>query len=377
MDARSRLSTLRRAGFVASLALAAACSGEPRGDCRPSPEPGALGTICGVANPEDLEVVSSARLLLVSELVFPGRRGGGSISALSLDHAATGGAEVRRLWPIVDASGSSVSDDLVGDPACTAPVATFAPHGLTSRAIDDAVRVAVVVHGEREAIELFDLVDRGVAARLVWRGCVPLPAETSANDVALAPDGEIVISNFMPEPPMPPSFGAVVSMLGATLFGLHTGDVMTWNREAGWRHVPGSEAALPNGVAVSADGASIFFAETATGRVVRLPRAGASGEGGESVMVGGSPDNLSWSEDGKLWVATHTSSVRFAACAFGRAPCRSPWAVFAIDPQRLAATETFAHDGDRVGAIATAARSGSLSFFGAVYDDRIGVRRDP
>ncbi|MGH7898460.1 MAG: hypothetical protein ACREQQ_10935, partial [Candidatus Binatia bacterium] len=57
------------------LLFLAACAGEPRGPCAPNPGPGELGTLCGVANPEDVEAVASAGVVVVSEMRFPGRPG--------------------------------------------------------------------------------------------------------------------------------------------------------------------------------------------------------------------------------------------------------------------------------------------------------------
>jgi sugar lactone lactonase YvrE len=243
--------------------------------------------------------------------------------------------------------------------------------------IKGTVRLAVVGHETREAVELFDLEGRGDDARLVWRGCAPLPRGTSGNDVAIAPDGEIVVSNYLADPPMRLTFRAFASMLGASLFGRPTGDVLAWKRGRGWRHVDGTAASLPNGVAVSGDGVTLYFAETATGHVYRLPREGASSGKVESLTIAGKPDNLSWTERGTLLVGTHLSAAAMTRCAFGGDPCRSPWAVFEIDPRAWTARELFRHDGDALGAVASASSFGDLIFFAAVYGDRIGILRSP
>ena len=355
--------------------LLAACSNQPRGACDASPQPGKLGTICGVANPEDVEAVPSAGILVVSEMRFPGRPGGGSLAALTLDRVGKGEAKPRRLWPPQD-TGKAIVGKLDGDPSCTAPPASLSPHGITSApAAAGKVRLAVVGHETREAIELFDLEGRGDDARLLWRGCVPLPPETSGNDVAIAPDGEIVVSNYAPDPPMRVSFRALTVMLAAVLFGRPTGDVMVWKPSNGWRHVEGSKASLPNGVAVSRDGVTLYFAETATGRVHRLPfHEGGAGKV-ESLTIPGKPDNLAWTERGTLLVGTHLSAGAMARCAVGADPCRSPWGLYEIDPQAWTAREVFRHDGHALGAVASATEFGDWLFFGAVYGDRIGVLR--
>ncbi len=355
-------------------ALIVGCSSTPRGDCNPAPAAGAVGSICGVTNPEDVEVVSEAGVLLVSEMRFPNRSGGGSIAAITLDEAETGTGSPRRLWPPEGAEREAPAE-LVGDPSCTKPAADFSPHGLHSAKAGSARRVAVVNHGEIESVELFDLVGSGKDAHLRWRGCAPLPPDTSANDVSIAPDGEIVVSNFAPDPPTKPSLRGLWSMFTASTFGRATGDVMVWAKDKGWRHVPGTEAPLPNGVAVSADGGSIYYAETFGSRVVRVPRAGRTEGAPEAVEIPGGPDNLSWTSRGTLLVATHSDTTALTFCMVGRAPCRSSWAVYEIDPKSLTAKEILRHDGEAIGAVATAAESAKVHFLGAVYDDRIGVWR--
>ena len=67
---------------IITLALLGGCRTAPRAACNPDPAPGAVGSICGFANPEDIEVVPAAGVLLVSQM----RRGatGGSLAAISL-----------------------------------------------------------------------------------------------------------------------------------------------------------------------------------------------------------------------------------------------------------------------------------------------------
>jgi hypothetical protein len=177
---------------------------------------------------------------------------------------------------------------------------------------------------------------------------------------------------MLPETPTKPGLGVMLTMFGARLFGRTTGDVMIWTKADGWHHVPGTAAAMPNGVAVSADGSQIYYAETAKGRIVRVPRDGRGSAKFETVEIGGNPDNLSWSPRRTLLAATHTGNG-FLPCAFGRTPCRSSWAVYEIDPQSFSAKKVLEHDGEVVGAVASAVDEGTRWFFGSVYDDRIGT----
>ena len=310
-----------------------------------------------------MEAIPAAGILLVSEMrpLVGGGAGGGAIVAITGPDA-----QPRRLFP----PGRESREPLVGDPACTTPPpdGAFAPHGITSAptGTPGVFRIAAVGHRYREAIELFDLAGEREHATLAWRGCVPMPPGTVGNDLAIAPDGEIVVSNFQPS--MEGFWLLYYNALGG--LGVNTGDVLAWQPGRGWRHIPGSAARTPNGIAVSRDGTTVFVAETAAGRVAVLPRAGGTVR---RVPVVGSPDNLAWTARGTLVSGSHRLSPRMLACLFGRTPCRSPWSLVEVDPATFQTRELLRHEGEVVGAVASAAEFGGCTYLGAVFDDRIGV----
>ena len=328
-----------------------------------------LGTICGFTNPEDVEAVPAAGLLIVSEM--RGRDGtGGALVALVPPATAP-----HPLWPTGDPARDVGTGELAGDPACTTPPPDdrFAPHGIAAiqTTVRGLVHVAVVAHGVREAVELFDLVGTGNVARLTWRGCVPLPADEVGNDVALTLAGDIVVSNF--QPTMSGSRGAYYMVRSG--LGWPTGDVIVWRAGEGWHHVPGTSAAAANGVAVSPDGRTLFYAETGSGRIARLPLTGLSGAAAPTfVSTGGRPDNLSWSSRQTLLAAVHSGGSGLLTCLLRR-PCRSAWSIVEIDPLTLATIVLLRHGGELVGAVASAAELDGRFYFGAVFDDRLGVWR--
>ncbi len=375
-----RATSLVVTGLVALFGVACG-NPSPRGSCVPVPPPGVVGSICGFANPEDVEAIPAAGILLVSNMRRPGESNGGFLAALPLETATQSGTAPRHLWPTghtADDTGVDAGHPPVGDPGCVAPPAPdiFAPHGITSAPTETAgiFRIAVVGHGGRQAIELFDLTGAGRDARLTWRGCVPLPPDTSGNDISLAPDGEIVVSNYMPT--MEGLRGLYYTLKGG--LGYNTGDVMAWRTGQGWRHIGGTAAPSPNGVLVSGDGRYVFYAETGSGRVSRAPRAGlVAGQSPERVTIGGNPDNLAVNPRGTILATTHTDGAAFLLCAFGRLPCRTGWSIFEIDPITLHATPLLHHDGSTVGAVASAVEIDGRLYFGSVFDDRIGVWQQP
>ncbi len=338
----------------------------------PDPLPGELGSVCGFQNPEDVEAVPELGLLLVSQLRSVDGSVPGSLAVLPVDAAGRPVAAPRKLWPS-PRFGAAQRLPRMGEAGCTGPPdpETFAPHGIHALPSDPAgvVRVAAVGHGAREAVELFYLEGRDDDATLNWAGCVPLPESTTGNDVVIEPDGALVVSNYMPA-------AGGVAMLYHSLrseLGAATGDLMSWSRASGWRHLEGSAARTPNGVASSPDG-FLFYAETGAGWVSRIPRGGLAPDASpERIETGGNPDNLSWSLAGKLLAVVHTDGLAFVSCALGGLPCETGWSLFEIDPSTLDARELFHHSGEVIGAAASATPLGDRIYIGAVFDDRVGV----
>lgn len=359
-----------RAVVVVAGILAVACqSSPPRGACEPRPAPGQLGTVCGFSNPEDLEILPAAGVMLVSQMAPLAGGAPGSIAAATLASLAADRADVWRLWP-PEAAGERPAAGAAptGEPSCTTPPdpAAFAPHGIATRARDGVVQVAVVSHAPREAVELFVLSGRGRDATLRWTGCVPLPPGTAGNDLAQRADGGLVVANCLP------AFGGlrgVAWMLASTL-GKSTGDVLAWSPGSGWEHLPDTTSRTANGVAVG-DGGRVWFTESGAHQVARLD-AGGGGRVTRAI-VEGAPDNLSWTSRGTLLTATHLSAPAFMRCAFVGGPCRAPWALVEIDPATLRTTDLLRHDGAAIGAVAGAAEYQGRLYLSAVFDDRIGV----
>jgi sugar lactone lactonase YvrE len=264
----------------------------------------------------------------------------------------------------------------------------MAPHGLSVREgtfPDEPPRVALVLHQMRDglvtdALQFFDVVG-GDRVELRWTGCVPFPDDAIGNDVAWLPDGSLVATNYAPRGTPEELDGAVLR--GA--LGFDTGDVLHWSKVRGWTHVRGTESAIPNGIAVAADGHAIYFADAGNRRVAIVPVARLEDAGPassavsiERVDVGGAPDNLSVTASGTVLATVATLGGDLPLlCGIGDRRCRGGWAVWEVDPAALSAREILADDGRRLATATSALEVGNLLYVGSMADDRLGVYRRP
>ena len=155
--------------------------------------------------------------------------------------------------------------------ACPGPVSRqFRPHGLYLDPGDSGSHTLYVVgHGEREAIEVFNLDMGGASPTLAWVGCAVAPEELGLNSVVALPEG------------------------GFATTSPRTGDVWEWNTDAGWSRVLGSEDIGPNGLEISRDGEWFYVGGYGAQSLIRLSR-GQTPVQTDAVEVGFHIDNVRW-----------------------------------------------------------------------------------
>jgi hypothetical protein len=156
------------------------------------------------------------------------------------------------------------------------------------------------------------------------------------------------------------------------LLAWNTGYVLEWRPEAGWRQIPNTKASYPNGVEVSSDGETLYFAAFGSSELVRMRRA----DGAERTSVPvPRPDNLTWSDDARLLVAAHTAALmEVAGClSIEAGACGTSFAAYAVDPETLETELILEHaGGPPMGGASVALQVGDELFLGSFVGDRIG-----
>jgi hypothetical protein len=341
------------AGILLALGLAGCADSdiditgcEPLGDMRP---------VCGMQTPEDMAALPDGRHLLLAH--FGGMEGyGGSLSLFDTETEAR-----KALFP--GGMPIAVSTEW-GEPDCAAPdPEQFSPHGTHLHQLSDGRwRYLVVNHGERETIELFEVLGEGPATQLAWRGCVNPAPETFVNDVVGLDNGDLVYTRMFHD-------AGLLEQL-ASAAGANTGDLWRWSRESGLRVLAGTEANQPNGIEISADNRHVFANMYFTGEVWKVDAETGEVVGRAAVANG---DNSAWGSDGRLWVVTHQDSIaNMLACFEDRdLACAARFEIFAIDPDTMAAESVFTHRGPPMGAATVAVPQNGRVYMGSFTGDRL------
>jgi len=336
--------------------------------CSGSPEPilsceavGSARAICGFHNPEDLELLPDGKHLLVAEF---GSMEGERAGALALFDLAS---EARTVLYRGGDGGSATPG--WGDPSCgAAPPPEMSPHGIhLSRRADGRLQLLVVNHGGREAVEFFELSDAGSGWEAAWRGCVVAPDGSWLNDVVALPEDGFLATHMMPR-----RGGSlqIIEYLKAAVLRMQTGYALEWRPERGFAPLPGSQTIFPNGIALSADGATLYLNSSLEGKVLRIDRA--SGRALGSADVAG-PDNSTWAPDGRLLVASFTGPLweTLACDGIERGACPIAFEIVAVDPETLATETLYRGGGAPMGAGTVGLRVGDELFVGTFAGDRI------
>lgn len=299
-----------------SLSAAALAACDAAGDVR---------QICGVQSPEDLEVLPGGSQILISEMAgeknLPGK--------FAVLDVAT--AVVTEIEP------QPADDPDWGDPSCRqrAPAA-LSPHGIySSRLADGRLQLLAINHGDAESVHAYVLTNAGGTWQLKWRGCVE--TAYNFNDLAATPDGFIGAHQYDKDRGEGP---------GAEKFlfsGRNTGFAVRWSQSLGFRRIPGTEAAFPNGMTVSPDGKTAWMVATAGRTVHKIDLVRNIQVSSADLPV--APDNLSWTADGQLLVTGAIDVQQLVRCANHGQSCPVAFAVARMEPYSLKSRVIFRNDG--------------------------------
>ena len=323
---------------------------------------GPVSYLCGLQNAEDILRLGNSQWLLAS----------GMNGSLTGDTSVNGkihliNHETREWEVLLPADKITIAADTVMFKECPGPIDTtnFSAHGLALQTLDTGpqrYRLYMTSHGAREAIEVFE-VDALVKPTLTWVGCVPMPASSWTNSLAILADGGFFATQFM---------DPLAEGMTGVRAGEVTGHVFEWHPGSGLTVLPGTELSGANGIVISDDERWIYVAAFGTHEVVRFDRS-SSPVGKETVSVAIAPDNIRWSDDGTLYTAGENVD---SSCEQGT--CQGGWSILEIVPYNLKATLVAAIDHEAsLQAASSALLVDDEIWVGTYSGDRVAIMAKP
>jgi len=305
--------------------------------------------ICGFPAPEDIDVFSGGQYLLFSPVT--------GVNGTELESLYLFDVHTLVASPISYQTASN--KEQWGDARCIdAPGEKFSPHGIHISQRSDGRWQVLAVNHLRESVEMFEVAE-GKVPSLIWRGCVLAPEKSNLNDVVALPDGGFLVSHMFDRGTM-----EVMAAMQATV---NTGYVWRWQPSSGFEKLPGSDGIVPNGLALTADGQSLFMSETGGQKIKKINYATGQQEGQVKL---GPVDNLSWAADGRL-IVTRIIGPMPEDCFSKPGPCLAPFQVLAIDPQTLEYTVLHEQRGKPMGAASIAVVLGDYIYVGSFKGQQI------
>ena len=299
------------AGFVVATALAfALMSHAPSARAQDCSEQHGVEFICGVDNVEDFARLPNGQVI-GSDLAAAGKQG--HLFLFNADRT------VRK----VEQGEIQVSPDARYTDCREAPDwSKFTPHGMDIDTTNDRATLYVVNHGGREAVEIFSIDLSAGKLKIAWNGCLLPPVGAWPDDVAVIPSGGLLVSSLW-DPRDNKRLEKLVN-------GQPIGELLEWHADRGWLAVPGTKKLSgSNGVIVSPDSKTIYLAAWSGKQIAVIDR---TTDQMSIIELDYTPDNLSWSADGKtIFIGGTTANVQEALDCFISSKVNCPWTGVRVD----------------------------------------------
>ena len=234
--------------------------------------------------------------------------------------------------------------------------AKFLTHGLSIQAGTNSVhRLLVVVHGGREAVEVFEVDARAATPTLTWIGCAVAPDPVGLNSVRWLADGGFVASNFLAR-------GIDAASREKMMAGEKNGELWDWHTATGLDEDSRQRSGGRQRPRDLRDGRWFYVAAWGSQSFFRLSR-GQTPPKRDEVPLGFRVDNIRWAADGSLLAAGQ-----------GGTPGAQTSNIVKINPETLAVRDVIREPATAAfGAGTVAVEVGKQIWVGSFRGDRIAI----
>ncbi len=238
-----------------------------------------------------------------------------------------------------------------------APASAFRPHGISLYTAPDGTRTLMAVNHltagsldtnwQANTVEIFDVTGAGDALTLTLRRTVSMPEMTAPNDVVAVGPDSFYVTNMV-------GSTSGIGLAMEAFFGLHRSSLLYFDGTKMTRVV--ENLAYANGVNISADGKTVYLAESGARRLSAYSRDIATGALTliQDGFFGTGLDNIDVAPDGALWIGAHPRMGDFLMHANDPSNL-SPSQILRVEPQAGGAARTlYTDEGGEFSGLATA-----------------------
>lgn len=249
---------------------------------------GELHFVCGLNAPEDLVLIPGTDWVVAGVMTTEDSTGLYLVDSISKNVSPLYSPQVGR---------NRLNRNLYGACPGTPNLDNFSTHGLAIQTYpndDGRYSLYAVSHGEREAIDVFELDASLDIPEVTWVGCVLMPDGLDANDVSAMRDGTILATVLIH-----PGFSFDDLFLGRPV-----GGVYKWTPGSdGFYLLEGSQFAGNNGIQVSLDETEIFVAVSGASAIYTIANSNPTRVLRRTRTMDFGPDNIKYDSTGYLLTA--------------------------------------------------------------------------
>ena len=245
----------------------------------------------------------------------------------------------------------------------------FKPHGMSLFIGPEGQRTLFVIShpaGKPHRVEVFEANANGLYEH---KQTIEDPLLIRPNDLAAVGSRQFYVAN---------DSGAKNGLDGMreTVFGAALAQVTYY--DGAKFSVAVDDVASPGGIAVSADLATIYLAETQGKRILAFKRDVASGALTQtgSALLPSLPDNIDVAADGALWVVAHANAIAMIQ-QFADPAKVAPTQVFRIPADTMTARQVFFTTGSVISTGSVAATLDDKMLLGSITDKKVMLCQRP